>query len=278
MTTASNTVGPQQVFQMFQQAFYQEAQLKAIGEALRSGLPPNREVLIAANPKTGSTLLFNAIARILDRPQTQVVYSFDNPEQDLYLPQLARDCLLRTGVAKLHLCATQANVALLHAFNITPIIQTRNLFDVIVSARDHIIKDLSDTPDRSGLATAIRALDPVAQIDAVMDLHLAWYLRFFATWAETRDEGTIATHWIDYDDLVGDTPTAIRGALDFLEVGYESARVDEVLSGLKPSETRFNVGRAGRGGELLTAGQIDRVRRAAGYYANVDFSPVGVET
>ncbi|WP_428386299.1 sulfotransferase domain-containing protein [Mucisphaera sp.] len=276
MSQASNTFGPQQVFQLFQQAFYQEAQLKAVGEALRKGLPANQEILIAANPKTGSTLLFNAIARILDRPQTQVVYSFDNPEQDLYLPQLARDCLLRTGVAKLHVCATPANLALLRAFHITPVVQTRNLFDVIVSARDHIVKDLSDRPDKSGLAEGIRALSPEAQIDAVIDLHLAWYLRFYASWREAERSGEVAIHWLDYADLTADPGKALRETLDFLGVSYDPEKVIRVLAELQPGDTRFNVGRTGRGQALLTMEQRSRVQRAASYYRGVDFSPVGL--
>ncbi|QDU71749.1 sulfotransferase [Mucisphaera calidilacus] len=270
------TAGVQQVMGMFGQAFWQEAQLKALSDALRGGLPPNREILIAANPKTGSSLLFNAIARILDRPQTQVVYSFDNPEQDLYLPQLTRDCLLRTGVAKLHVCATPANVALLRAFNMTPLVQTRNLFDVIVSARDHVVKDLSDTTDQSPVSLSIRAMEPEAQIDAIIDLHLPWYLRFYAGWRAAADEGSVAVHWIDYDDLIADQAGEVRRALDFLRVDYDADRVGPVLEGLRPGETRFNVGRPGRGRELLTSGQVDRVRRMAGYYRDTDFGPVGI--
>lgn len=276
MTAAAQQAGVQQVFQVFQQAFWQEAQLKAISDALRGGLPANREIVIAANPKTGSSLLFHAIARILDRPQTQVVYSFDNPEQDLYLPQLARDCLLRTGVAKLHFCATPANVALLRAFHIAPIVQIRNLFDVIVSARDHMVKDLSDSSDQSDVARSIRSLEPSEQLDAIIDLHVAWYMKFYASWRGAEDRGDLELHWIDYRDLIADQKSVVCGALDFLGVEYAGERVEAVLDELKPKETRFNVGRAGRGEELLSGDQKARVRRMAGYYSDTDFSAIGV--
>jgi hypothetical protein len=178
--------------------------------------------------------------------------------------------------------ATRPNLALLKAFNITPIIQIRNLLDILVSQRDHILRDLFST---TGAVTAhqadplhahFRALDHEQQFDLLIDQRVPWLLEFYRSWAEAEMRGDVKLHWLDYSELNADKVGSIVRAAAFLGMDCSPQRVEAALALLPPKKTRFNQAVEGRGEQALSDAQKERVIAMARHYPWIDFTPLGL--
>jgi LPS sulfotransferase NodH len=267
---------PEAVAQGLFRCWFAREAVVASPESIARVVDPNAVVLVAAMPKSGSSLLSKALARALGRPNISSTYAFDGNETELYLPAVARDCLLRKGVCKLHIRATTPNLELCRAFRLTPVVLVRDLLDAVVSARDHQVRDVATGVDTSDWGRWYTEADEATQYDLIIDLEVPWLLRFVASWARAARNGSVPTHWVHYRDLAADPVSVLQAVIDALGLEASVPSIDDALSSLTPDETRFNKGRGGRGRQLLTAEQQGRIRRMASYFPDVDFESLGV--
>lgn len=228
-------------------------------------------IFVAALPKSGSTLLNNALIRLTGH--------FPHPlcdhhlhEQNIVSSRLV-DSWGFKSIATHHTLATPLNVEYLKRFEIRPIVLVRDIFDAAVSLRDHT--------QRESLATATFLPPPgypertgAEKLDAIVDLALPWHLSFVASWQSAGLD--ILT--ISYEALMRD-PTAtldrILIHIDRPDLRTEIAAAWEGAAG--DSDTRRNVGRIGRGRAEFSEAQTERVRRLATYYPTTDFSVIGLD-
>jgi hypothetical protein len=70
----------------------------------------------------------------------------------------------------------------------------------------------------------------------------------------------------------------IRGILARFGLGEFAGNVAAAVARLEDGHvnTRFNVGKTGRGREELSGAQIERIRSLTRFYPDVDFSPIGL--
>lgn len=262
--------------------FYPHQFIDQHGPALRQALPHNRQVLISSMPKTGSTLLFRAMALAIGRPINLVTYSTDGNEQELYFPLLAQAALTKPGLCRLHMRATRPNLALIRAFNLTPIVQVRDIFDILASQRDHILRGLYGTmgqvtPDESDLLNLhFKTLNVHAQFDLLIDLKVPWLLDFFRGWHDAEQRGDVTIHWMDYRDLNRDKVGTIAKAIEFLGMPAIPQRIAAAVAALPPEKTRFNQAKEGRGHDLMSDAQKQRIIAMTRHYPWVDFSRIGI--
>src|SRR6187551_3281662 len=113
--------------------------------ALARSRPPS--ILLACMPKSGSSFLSAALAQAAGYPLYQFVYTYDRNEQDLYLPALVSGLGLPSPtVTQQHVRATGSNLDLTQVFNLRVVLLVRNLFDALVSLRDHILNEGAPQP------------------------------------------------------------------------------------------------------------------------------------
>jgi hypothetical protein len=276
MVTPAKTINARSLVDLLASHFFSREILAAHADAFSKALPANRQVVIAAMPKTGSTFLVKALAQLTGRAHNYSGYCGDNGEEQLYFPALVRDTLLRQAVTKMHLLATPTHLQLMRAFNITPIVQVRDLFDAVVSQRDHLVRDLGDQPQQQELASHLASLDEQGQYDYVIDTWLPWVVTFYKSWWEADRDGAIGMMWVDYDRLNADAAGVIDDVLAFLGIPSDAGGVRAVLASLDGKATRMNKAVVGRGRHLLTDEQRDRVVRLTRHFPWVDFTRVGV--
>lgn len=278
----SKTLGINDLLQHLSQQFYPHQFIDQHGSALGQALPRNNQVLITSLPKTGSTLLFRAMALAIGRPINLVTYSTDGNEQELYFPLLAQAALLKPGLCRLHMRATRPNLALIRAFNLTPIVQVRDIFDILASQRDHILRGLYGT---MGQVTAdasdplhlhFKTLSMVEQFDLLIELKLPWLLEFYRSWVEAEQRGDVTIHWMNYTDLNHDKVGTIARAIEFLGLPADPRRIAAAIAALPPEKTRFNQAKEGRGHELLTDAQKQRIVATTRHYPWIDFTHLGI--
>lgn len=252
--------------------------------------PPNsRGVLIACMPKSGSTFLSALIAGLPGFRREHLVPSYFRREQELSEESIRRafdatDVLrdaFRQGtvsaptrprgfVAQHHVKHNHETQTLIDSYGIVPVFLVRNLFDVVVSLRDHVVKSAPYT------ATAYVDEDMLAwpedQLhEFLVDMALPWYIHFYVSWWKAENRLLVT-----YEDLISDPRREVQRIARFGKLGWDDDAFAEVLTKVQGgSSTRRNVGGAGRG-EALTEEMRARVLKFCSYYPDVDFGPIGL--
>lgn len=235
-------------------------------------------LLIACMPKSGSTFLANALSELTGYPYAYLAYAYERSEQSLYLPKLIDNYDVGT-VTHLHLRATDSAIDLMRMFSIRPVILVRNIFDIVVSIRDHLFNEGYEFPTFF-CDEAINRLDEQSQFDFIIEHGIPWYFNFYVSWhqavAGKRTDGL----WLKYEEVVGDWPKALRMVADFYRLDKNDDQIDLALkqtSAKSKRKTRLNKGVAGRSLTALTDRQRDRIIRMARFYPDVDFSKMGID-
>ncbi len=219
---------------------------------------PFDDLLIACFPKSGSTYLSKLLQAATGLPEAYLAELGPQREQDLARRKLRRHA--RRAVAQQHFKATQDNLALLEQFGIRPIVQTRSLFDVVVSLHDHYDRDAHSLPC-GVISAAYAGMKFAERMDYLIAAHLPWYFNFYLSWREAV--GRVEMLPLRYEDLVADPAGQLTAALRFYRFELGSERVAAALRKAGEAETRRNVGVAGRGLKLLDPRHREAIRRQA---------------
>lgn len=252
--------------------------LSALGRLNRAMYRESRCIVISAMPKSGSTFLSNALAGIVGYEHGYAACNYFNVEQELYRPKLI-DNYGKGIVVQQHFKANPANLQLLQEFGLRPIVQVRNIFDVVVSLRDHLMQERLGNIPAVYPSSQFREFDQSAQFDYIVECVVPWYLSYFASWYEAAEARRIDFLWVVYEDAGGDWPGTIERVLHFYEIGVDMDRVAQVVEYMKVeprAKTRLNVGVSGRGRATLSAEQQARIVALTRHYPEIDFSRIGI--
>ena len=225
-------------------------------------------------PKSGSTFLVTALAEATGFLPFFLGFHHLN-EQDLYLPKLI-DSYSMNVVSHHHTRATKPNLELMREFRIRPVILTRDIFDALVSLRDHLENESRATPV---IAVTDDFFDqsPERQYDFLIDLALPWYIAFYASWAAAHGAGEIDALWLHYEDVMADRAEALSRILDFYGLKRDQGDIERAIAAAAGSgEVRLNIGVTGRGRALLSEHQKDRMRALTRHHPGVDFGGFGL--
>lgn len=231
-------------------------------------------ILLAAFPKSGSTWLTSIIAEVPGFKVVPLVRMGDRREMEIDMEKLVVFHRLNY-VSRLHLKYSLPTQELITNFGLRPVVLVRNIFDVIVSFRDHIINGLN-RKDSSAHFPMIwvdedfNKLDPAQRLEFIVDLAIPWYISFYLSWNECRDKILIT-----YEDLHRDTEGTVKSLLNALEISASDEKISEYINKASTVDTKKNVAQIGRGEDLPQVLK-DRVERFASYYPSVDFSPIGI--
>jgi hypothetical protein len=203
-----------------------------------------------------------------------MVYTSGQFEQDLYLPMLDSVAAVDT-VTQQHCRASDANVQLMQAFGIKPVVLVRNIFDSVISLLDFYNKGAFSN---SFFRADYSSLDDQTRIDLLIDNLVPWYFQFVASWSEVEKKKGLEIFWLTYEDLIGDKSVSIQNVLKFYGLGAAPRSIEQKIREAEAEKrnTRFNKGVAGRGRSGLSDQQKIRISRLARYYPATDFSRIGL--
>lgn len=232
-------------------------------------------MLLACQPKSGSTFLRNVLKEVTGWREIYLCLHTELSAQDLFYPVLLEYAGTPT-VTHQHCRATEANVQLMQAFGIRPVILVRDLHDVIVSLRDYFNGGAVRTTQFE--EAAWQALPPERQTDQIIDLVVPWHLEFLATWQKADRTGRLPVLWMTYAEMVQDKAAAVRRILTFYGLEAADERIAAAVTKVeaRPERNRFNKGVSGRGREGLTSEQKAHILRLAAYFPGTDFTMFGI--
>ena len=239
-----------------------------------------RHVFVACFPKSGSTFLVKSIMHLTGFDYHLFINAFGKNEHDVYEPQLLSKWHQNT-VTHQHCRATDNNVRLLLKYRIKPIVLVRNIFDCIVSMRDHLVRENLDWP-MAWVPREFLDYDDVKQYDFVIDFFSPWYFNFFSSWeAFSKQRESIEVKWLLYEEFIENGEESIMRVLKHsgLQQNYSSEEIQLAMksaSGQGPEKSRLNKGITGRGMEILSPTQVNRIRDLAKFYRSTDFTKIGL--
>ena len=233
-------------------------------------------ILIACQPKSGSTFLKNALCDLTGFQDVFLFHASGQSEQDLFFPALLEFATVPT-ITQQHCRAAEANLQLLQAFGMRAVVLVRNLADVVVSLRDFYnqgaVLGTFFHPD------TWKSLLPEQQADALIDHIVPWHLQFLAGWQQADRERRVPILWLTYEELMRDKPAAVARVLAFHGLGAPPEKITAALAAQESDHrrNRFNAGLSGRGQSALTSAQHARLRHLASAYPSTDFSSFGLD-
>lgn len=231
--------------------------------------------ILVAKPKSSSTYCTKALSMILDA----TVYK-DIVTQDRFTPKdltVAGIVAMRERktMSQVHLVATGANLRIVRNFELRIVILLRNVFDTVVSLRDH----MNANPYFSSILIPnnYATLSEADKLDYIIDTAVPWMMTFYVSWEQALSRGDVVTEFFHYEDMICDPVLFFKKMCACFGIPVSAELVKSTLARVeKSAETRFNVGVPGRGFAELNSAQIARIRRHACYYPGIDFSPIGL--
>ena len=230
-------------------------------------------VLLACLPKTGSTFLSEALAALPGMRRAHLVMGYEHHEQELVLDHL----LTYSGtdyVAQHHIRHSEATAELCRLFDLKVVVLVRNLFDIMVSLRDHLMR-LGLDFSMARVDPAFRAWDEATQYRFIADMFLPWFVTFYVGWVRAGDRLLIG-----YEELLCDAPCLVARAAAHAGMAVSPQQALAAVAAARARPTLFNKGVIGRGTAVPAAVRA-RVLDQLAWYSDVDFTPLigrGAET
>ncbi len=233
-----------------------------------------RHLFIACVPKSASTFLKNLLLNLTGYQDMFSVYAAGQTEHELYLPTLLENAHVNT-VTQQHCRAADANVQIMQALDIRPVVLVRNIFDSVMSLADFYENGAYKS---TYFRTDYLTLDRDTRLDLIIDSVVPWYFQFVASWDAVERERKLDLFWLTYEDLVANKAEATSRVLEFYGLGAARRAIEDRirLTESQPGKTRFNKGVAGRGQVGLNDNQKERIRQLARYYPTTDFGWIGL--
>jgi hypothetical protein len=210
-------------------------------------------IFIACVPKSASTFLKNLLVSLTGYRDVFMVYAAGQNEHEIYLPTLRETAHLDT-VTQQHCRASFANVQMMQAFGIKPVVLVRNIFDSVMSLLDFTIKGAFH---HSYFREDFQILDEETKIDLLIDNIIPWYFQFVASWSLVEKQKSLDIFWLGYEELIADKPAVIQDILKFYALGAARRGIEQKIkeTELEGRKIRFNKGVAGRGESSLSEQQ-----------------------
>jgi hypothetical protein len=233
-----------------------------------------RMVVCAAMPKSGSTFVTRKLAEYFNCTHTNFAVGRGCGETEVS-PHRILDLLQENVVIHQHVLGTEGNANYIFKYADTVVFQTRNIYETLLSFRRHLLGDSLDWPFMN-FTPSFRTLSPERQLNQIIDLVAPWILNFYVSWEghlRNPPPGKKLLH-LDYREVAASETEALGRIIREVEGSCNEERLRTILDQkigkyrMKENDWITPVD--------FTEDQRDRVRILASYFAETDFSPIGI--
>jgi len=232
-------------------------------------------IFIACAPKSGSTFLKNVLVGVTGYRDLFTVYAALQNEHEIDMPQLAKFGNINT-VTQQHARASEANIQLMQAFGIKPVVLVRNIFDTVISLLDFYRQGFTFSTffERDDFLGG----DEQQQINLLIDYVIPWHFQFVASWRRVERDRRLEVQWLTFEDMINDKPAAVESILSNHGISVPEAVIEEqvVLVERNKDKNRINKGILGRGDSILSSSQKDKIAGLGRHFPSTDFGCLGL--
>lgn len=185
---------------------------------------------------------------------------FSRREQDLFMNKAFLECSGNVFVPHTHTKWNEVSRAFVKEFKAQVVILTRDLYDNVVSTVDHLSNIGVNLPT-GYIPESFNSMNWPDKCDLVASILVPWNISFYASWACAELESpSIVPCYIDYADLIQNPVPALGRVLAHVKESRSLREMNEAIDAASNRhDTRFNVGRVGRGHESLPDHVKDRI-------------------
>lgn len=230
-----------------------------LGQVSMQIFTDHTNVLLFAQPKSGSHhihLLLQLALGLFPHPT-----GFCSTNKDSYYPRvLASKFLGKSTISRSHAPSDIYLSRVIRNLGMRPVVLTRNLFDSIVSRRDHIKRtDPGDDIKSAKLHSKFLQGCNEYQLDVTIEKFANEIIQFYTSWATYTGEVVRIT----WQEMVDDAPGMVARVAEALDLEIVED-VEKITASIKAGGgANFSKGIAGRGRELMNDRQIDELVRRA---------------
>jgi hypothetical protein len=230
--------------------------------------PPPRYVVFCM-PKSGSSFIKSALEAALQLPFVSLT-SFGTPrsssafgmnarEQELDELAIIKEATVRSDgfVAQHHTRYTQYLGLQMQLYGLKPIVTMRNVLDCIASFDDMILQAKEIANDWTWdpqfvIPYDYKDLDTETRCAILAPAYGVWLINFYLSWKRSRQHPFVAPLFVRYEEQVLQPEALIASLSAFCAMTPEQAeRLRAYVERPDMTQSRFNVGRKGRGAERV---------------------------
>jgi hypothetical protein len=212
----------------------------------------------------------------------RTVHAQGGRDASFYLPAFlnyfAHGFPARTLVTHVHMQALPANVALIEALDLRPVIMLRAIPDMLASYWDMLEGDNHLSPNNwinLQVPPQFAAMREGEKADFLVQMVAPWYASYFATWLDYARAAPSRVLMLDYDAFRADPAATLQALLTHSRITRELKDCRAALDALWQDRTqfRFNKGVTGRGAARFGAIRTARLQRQLAFYPGLaDFA------
>lgn len=246
-----------------------------------SALPcENSHILLACMPKAASR---RVLAMVQEHPEMEHIL-LNETDSNLVESLDTFNFLIQhnqSWISHHHVHCALTLPQKLKRFSVKTVVLTRNLYDICVSVRDHMqtASDSNSLVMLAHITTNTREFgfwSEQQQFDFIINMVVPWYIKFYVSWQTFPRLHDYHPIWIDYDQVINNPEEILTGIFKFGGLEFTAQQVNEIVQKVDLDRPNFNVGKAGRGADLLSDEQKARIKELCSYYPEIDFSPIGI--
>lgn len=231
-------------------------------------------IVLAFPPKAAGTFLRAALIKAVDGQLVRIVHAQAGRDATPYLPTLLRyydgGVPDKTLVTHVHMLALPANLQLLSAFGIKPVIMVRSIPDMLASYWDMLETDnyALNYGLNSHVPSNFRALPRNAKADFIIDILAPWYVNFYAGWIAYSRTAPETVLVVDYGAVQQNAAAVVEDVLKHVGLprDAETCKAAVAYAWQLRDSLRFNKGKSGRGTSYFRPAQLNRLSRMMSHY------------
>lgn len=236
-----------------------------------------RNLIFPAYPKSGTTYFGQLLREYSNFDIRFLKYYSGFAEHQIYVPYVINNYCKNT-ITFDGIMANEGQLNVIKKFELEVVaVHVRNIYDWLISVRDHMKQQTPRFTMFYANQDVLNFSDEQLH-DFLVDMAAPWAIQFYAIWDRAKRNGDVDFVWSTYEDLTSNKHEHIQMILERLNLKINDDLIIELDDKLKEKKvyTNKNVGKKGRGIELLNAEQINKINRLTHYYPDVDFSRIGI--
>ena len=233
-------------------------------------------VFLICAPKSGSTWLTKILENVLGWPSIKLLPAYGNREQELDLSELiANNVSGKVFSPHQHLRYSDYTEKILSMLDSHVILQVRDIYDTIMSYRDHMNNENVKVPAAFMNDENWDLLNDAEKLSFVVDLVVPWYFNFYCGWttSDLYKQGRVKV--ITYNIMKENTFSTVSNILDYIGESTENSIIEKAISQIAKKNTRKNKGVSGRG-DSIPDSLRKQVINYTKYYPKINFDLLGI--
>ncbi len=226
-------------------------------------------ILLACFPKSGSTFISEVVGAISGFRKVPLHRTYRHVEQDIDHLWAMR-FLISNTISQQHVKYNENTERAMQLYGLRPVVLVRNIFDIVISVRDHLKNESFASPTAWIDARHVE-LGGEALESFITEMIVPWYISFYVSWKNCD-----SAIFINYEKLLDDPLKLFLEVFDALDLKTSEDELNRALKAVASKNTRLNVGVRGRG-KALSEASISRIISMRRQYPHVDFSLIGIE-